>query len=213
MSQEFLFHHFKNIGFAQFKFTDEQLLPVRKEIDDIKKGFITNHEPANKDLGGNIEKEYYLKDSHNHLEQLIIPLISTYESIFEYGTTINIMQHNYPVKLDKPWVNFQKKGEFNPNHSHSGVYSFVLYINIPYMIEDEMKNKSGLLSNRNIPAHFEFTFTNTLGEININPIPVDKTYENTILIFPAKMLHCVYPFYTSDDYRISISGNFTLNIS
>ena len=213
MSQEFLFHHFKNIGFAQFKFTDEQLLPVRKEIDDIKKGFITNHEPANKDLGGNIEKEYYLKDSHNHLEQLIIPLISTYESIFEYGTTINIMQHNYPVKLDKPWVNFQKKGEFNPNHSHSGVYSFVLYINIPYMIEDEMKNKSGVLSNRNITAHFEFTFTNTLGDININPIPVDKTYENTILIFPARMLHCVYPFYTSDDYRISISGNFTLNIS
>ncbi len=27
-------------------------------------------------------------------------------------------------------------------------------------------------------------------------------------IYPAKQLHCVYPFYTSDEYRISVSGNF-----
>jgi len=26
-------------------------------------------------------------------------------------------------------------------------------------------------------------------------------------MFPSLLAHCVYPFYTSDDYRISISGN------
>jgi len=32
-----------------------------------------------------------------------------------------------------------------------------------------------------------------------------------MLIFPARMTHCVYPFYTSQDYRISISGNVVAN--
>jgi len=26
------------------------------------------------------------------------------------------------------------------------------------------------------------------------------------------MIHCVYPFYTSDDYRISVSGNIMLDV-
>ena len=91
---------------------------------------------------------------------------------------------------------------------HGGIFSFVLYVNVPYFIDDEKKNVSGINSNRNIPGHFEFTYTDILGTIQSIAIPVDKTYENTILIFPSKMTHCVYPFYTSDDYRISVSGNF-----
>ena len=41
-------------------------------------------------------------------------------------------------------------------------------------------------------------------------ITLDHTYEGTILIFPAWLQHMVTPFYTSDDYRISVSGNLTL---
>ena len=33
-----------------------------------------------------------------------------------------------------------------------------------------------------------------------------------ILLFPSEMYHGVYPFYTSDDYRISVSGNFNFKI-
>ena len=32
--------------------------------------------------------------------------------------------------------------------------------------------------------------------------------EGMFLIFPANVPHQVYPFYTSDELRISISGNF-----
>jgi len=28
-------------------------------------------------------------------------------------------------------------------------------------------------------------------------------------MFPAKLLHIVYPFFTSDGYRISIAGNLS----
>jgi hypothetical protein len=36
---------------------------------------------------------------------------------------------------------------------------------------------------------------------------VDKEWEGKIALFPAKLNHLVYPFYTSDEPRISISGN------
>jgi len=49
-----------------------------------------------------------------------------------------------------------------------------------------------------------------LGNIRSHDLPVDKSYEKKLLLFPATMRHSVYPFYTSDDYRISVSGNFLM---
>ena len=49
-----------------------------------------------------------------------------------------------------------------------------------------------------------------MGRITPAMVPVDKTYEGTIVMFPSEMLHAVYPFYTSDDYRISVSGNLRI---
>ena len=36
---------------------------------------------------------------------------------------------------------------------------------------------------------------------------LSKNYEGTMLFFPAKLRHCVYPFYGTDEPRISIAGN------
>jgi len=47
----------------------------------------------------------------------------------------------------------------------------------------------------------------------IDRLFLDKSWEGTIIVFPAKMLHCVYPFYTSDGTRISLSGNVLLDTS
>jgi hypothetical protein len=59
---------------------------------------------------------------------------------------------------------------------------------------------------------FSFLYSNTLGKISAQQIPVDKNMENNILIFPSNFYHMVYPFFTSDGYRISVSGNFHLKI-
>ena len=42
-------------------------------------------------------------------------------------------------------------------------------------------------------------------------IKLNKKDEGRIVFFPAPMEHIVYPFYTSDEFRISISGNILLN--
>ena len=43
-------------------------------------------------------------------------------------------------------------------------------------------------------------------------LQVDKSYEGKIIIFPANLTHGVLPFYTSDDYRITISGNVIFEV-
>lgn len=116
---------------------------------------------------------------------------------------------NIPYVIDPIWTNYMKKGEFNPNHIHPGALAvFVLWVTIPYNIEDEMKFNSN--SNSRYPSKnscFEFTYSKLDGRIDTHPIYVDKSMEGAIVMFPSTLTHCVYPFYTSDKERISIAGN------
>ena len=205
---------FNNLGYISHKFTDKELEPIRLEIDKIKSDFVKfEKQKTNKHLSGNIRKQYVLEESSNHLEQITYPLLLEYERYFKFFGFYDMMTQHCPITLGKNWVNFQKKTEFNPSHVHDGIMSFVIYINVPFNIKDELDNSPGYESNNNTAAHFQFSYTNTLGHIQHEIIPVDKTYENTIFMFPSKIVHTVYPFYTSDDYRISVSGNYYLNNS
>ena len=58
-----------------------------------------------------------------------------------------------------------------------------------------------------LASTFQFVYTTILGSIVNMPMFVEKGWEAKIIMFPAKLLHMVYPFQTSDDYRISIAGN------
>ena len=54
---------------------------------------------------------------------------------------------------------------------------------------------------------FEISYTDILGQLIRYSMLLDKKDEGTMLMFPSNTQHCVYPFYTSDEERISISGN------
>ena len=58
----------------------------------------------------------------------------------------------------------------------------------------------------------QFAFLNISydGTIRCDGIEVDKSFEGKIIMFPAKQLHMVFPFYTSKGYRITVSGNIRL---
>jgi hypothetical protein len=199
---------FKNYGVIKHKFTDEQLAPVWQEVNSIQNNFSSfEHKKNNKNLAGNLKKEYTLETSVPHLNTLISPLVDGYDMYSGFNTSVKNSTLD-TFKLKGAWVNFQQKHEFNPNHNHGGFMSFVLWLKIPYNIKDEMVNPSGADSNTNVPAHFQFLYTSTTGEIMSYAVAADKSMENTLMLFPAKMVHTVYPFFTSDDYRISVSGNF-----
>ena len=113
--------------------------------------------------------------------------------------------------LSEAWVNFSKKHDFNPIHKHAGVYSFVIWVKIPYDLDEELKVYSGKVDG-SVNSLFEFTTIESFGSINNQTIPVDKSYEWEMIFFPAEMMHQVYPFYSSDEFRVSIAGNIAFSV-
>jgi len=197
---------FPNIGYL----IDE----VPKDIFEVLQTEVlsmdSNSNPVNADLAGNIENEADLAVYRPMLEPYILDLMTEYDKRFQYTRTIDCLTDHIPYSLNDLWVNFQKKHEFNPVHNHAGVFSFVIWIKVPFVIEQERQNPSGVNSNCNCSSNFQLLYTNSLGQISDVLFPVDKSWEGTIILFPNKMLHCVYPFFSSDEERISIAGNVLL---
>jgi hypothetical protein len=156
MPIEYIEHQFSNLGFIKVKFSDQELQPLFEEIKQLEITNFKNAVPFNKELAGNIEKEFELFESKKQVESLIMPFCIEYNKIHRYTDQFAGLTSSVPLVLDNLWVNFQKKNEFNPVHYHEGVYSFVLWIDIPYDITDEISMPSSTESNSKFPAHFQF---------------------------------------------------------
>jgi hypothetical protein len=179
---------------------------LKQEINLLKGKVGHQHE-----LAGNIKEEWNLTQSIPIFNNYILSLINKNEAHLNYLSKERdkfiIKEKIPPIQLGSLWVNFQKKHEFNPFHNHSGLFSFVIFVQIPYDLEKERKEGPGSLSNCNLTSCLQFYATGTLGKPHLETVHVDKSYEGGIYFFNAETNHCVYPFFTSDDYRITVSGN------
>jgi Putative 2OG-Fe(II) oxygenase len=199
------FHLFNKQGFLELDFSEKQLAPVKEEIKHIMDSNFKDAIPAMDNLVGHIKKEFLLVNSSKYLEDLLYPHV--YRYAHEMGLFADAPVGAKP-SLQRAWVNFQEKHEFNPVHNHRGIISFVIWIQIPYNLQDELKMFPD--SNVKRASTFEFVYSSQNGTIVTQAIPVDKSYENKMIMFPADTNHCVHPFYTSDGYRISVAGNFVI---
>jgi hypothetical protein len=160
-------------------------------------------------LAGNIKEEWNMSEVIPLFNTYILNLINKNKTNIEY---LNLEKKKFfdkipMLQLINFWVNFQKKHEFNPVHNHNGLFSFVIFVQIPYDINQELKQGPGHLSNSNFASCLQFQVTNTIGRHHNETIYVDKSYEGGIYFFNAETKHCVYPFFTSDESRITVSGN------
>jgi hypothetical protein len=122
----------------------------------------------------------------------------------------NVMDPNYfygmdPFKklwLSNLWINFMKKGEFNPPHGHDGDFSFVLYLDVPKELAEEDRN---FIGNGTGPGSISFIYGEE--QKNIRTAHGVIPSSNELWIFPASLKHLVPPF-KSDVERISVSGNW-----
>ena len=121
---------------------------------------------------------------------------------------VSLFWKNLKLKLDGCWINFQKKYDFQPMHDHAGVYSFIIFYDIPYDIEEEKAASPCVQGgDARVNGHLEFHYVDYKGRICTMSIPADKNWHGRLIIFPADLKHSVNPFYSSDEYRITISGN------
>ena len=61
-------------------------------------------------------------------------------------------------------------------------------------------------------SDFQFTYTDILGNTIEYPIFMSPEMEGTLMLFPSTLHHQVYPFYNTEEPRISISGNLLWNV-
>ena len=173
---------------------------------------ISNKHKRNTNLAGHIKNEHGYEKWPDELEQFLINSGVNNKNLMNYTDSIKVLTKGLPFVLDSLWVNRQKKYEFNPPHNHEGVWSFIIFLQIPYKLEDENKvfPKTSHLTPQT--SRLNFFFLNNFGEIFDWPVDVDKSFEGKMLMFSSKQMHEVYPFYTSDDYRITVSGNMKFKV-
>ena len=185
-----------------------------KEMDYVWRCIENKKENTNKTLAGNISASYNLMDRGDwFFTSVCTPLMSEYTERFKnLGNSIpSIGKH--PYYMNKWWVNYQKQNEFNPIHNHTGVYSFVIWMKIPY--DSKKQNLKDIARGSNNPqiGNFQFSYQNLIGELMGYDYKMNPNLEGTMLFFPAQLDHQVYPFYDCDEERISVSGNISVDSS
>ena len=194
----------RNVGYVEDTVDSILMEKIKNTVGEIKKNLDQQKSFAG-NLVGNIRKQFVFDHYRDELEQLAIKLAQHHDDIYDCS---NYLDDSFgKLTLGALWINLQVAGEFNPIHKHPGVYSFVIWVDVPFFHENEKIYGPGFSSNGNKSGCFEFVYTNVYGQLMSHQIPVDESYEGKIILFPAKLNHTVYPFFTSDRYRISISGN------
>jgi hypothetical protein len=203
---------FENKGYMVFKLPDEVLEVFTDVYQKIKSKSI-ELPPHNYKLVGHIKEEYSLEHliENSAVNTALTEVASAYMQFFNISPFPVEVEHEgtlWDIKMKQMWINIQKKYEYNPAHNHGGVLSFVIWLKIPYNVEEERAVENSPDVFRSVNGRFMFHPTNILGD-TLSLSPKNNEYqEGNIAIFPSRLNHSVYPFYTSNDDRVSISGNF-----
>jgi len=163
-------------------------------LTESKTAETNNKEMISGLTGENVVKHIYVIDTKDMLRQHILKLFHKFNETFPGLQKVKYLSGDLPIKFADPWFNFQRKGEYVPNHIHHGIYSYSLWLKIP------------------TKCRFEFTYTNIIGDINTHKIDLTEKDEGKIVFFPSRLPHIAYPFNDSDDVRISVSGNLIMDI-
>lgn len=187
---------------------------IKKEVEIIKSNFSTAVD-ARPYLIGHLKKSYDIVQSRDIIERIVLKLVKDYKPhVNTHIKSLSIFPEEdierKELKLDRCWVNFQQKHEFQPIHDHAGVFSFIIFYQIPFLFRDEVIASPGSNANEQLSGMLNFHYIDYAGSISSMAIPADKNWEGRIFVFPAKLHHSVYPFYSSDDFRITISGNLSI---
>ena len=184
-------------------------------IKQAEKDNVDNSNDYSHRLAGNISGSLGLKDQKDwFLNKIVGPL--TNKMVKE-----DPKNYEPPVDRDDPiwnkirpslklnwWVNYQYQTEFNPEHMHDGITSFVIWMKIPTNYEEQHK----LPFNSKAASDFQFTYCNILGNVVEYPIYMSPDMEGVLMLFPSSLHHQVYPFFNTEELRISIADILLWNV-
>ena len=217
MEVETFARHFPNLGVIETKLSKNIVDNLWKLLEESKK----QPDDMRENLAGNISKSLRLDSRSPLLDEFtkkVLPALID-KTLDEFGSDWNAFRgmpagkvsEEVSWNLESMWVNFQNKHEFNPPHDHSGIYSFVIWMQIPTSFKEQRKLPIAAKSNSDqLISNFAFQYVDILGNICSFPIEMEKSREGCMFLFPSMLNHLVFPFYENDGERISISGNIDI---
>jgi len=193
---EYSINNFYNFGYIKSKLPKKLYSNLLKECLEAKKNKKLISGLTNK----GVPQHFFVEKNHKELMVFIEKMLIAYEHSFPNLSDIKVSTQNVSLGYDIPWINLQKQHEFVPIHLHTGIFSYTIWMKIPY---DSTKEEYS--------GNFQFIYVDVTGASRSEIIKLSKEDEGTIIMFPAKLNHIVWPFYNNKDTRISISGNIMLD--
>tara|TARA_R110001592_G_scaffold341603_1_gene630884 strand:- start:709 stop:1356 length:648 start_codon:yes stop_codon:yes gene_type:complete len=162
---------------------------------------------ANKKLIGKIENEHTLFDHELSQNSLPKNILGWFEDCYKNYLNFNNIK-NYKYNINSIWINEMKENEYNPAHTHSGIFSTglssVMVLKLPntygkeYSAEDTPQNGKlqmlGSASGQFAKVDYE------------PPMQLRDFY-----VFPYDMRHVVYPFNGTKQVRRTLAANFDVD--
>lgn len=182
-----------NLGVLTSKIPDSLLNKLKIECSN----FLKKEKMISGLTSTDVAEHYYLEDNNIELFNFLSDWVDKYNEKYNYLKFFRVLNKDARLIFKKPWFNIQKQGEFVPNHTHDGVLSYSIWVQIPNLNKD----------NNKFASCFEVQYQTILGSFYHTQILLDKNSEGKFVLFPSMLPHCVYPFSGSDELRISISGN------
>ena len=137
------------------------------------------------------------------LSKVINQYINTYNVPFNPKTTF---RHSFTFQ--RFWCNRMSKGEYQALHNHDAVFSFIIWLKIPFSCK---KERELINSMHPEPGSVSFVYSDITGTHKKHSFLLDESFDGTMLFFPSDLFHVVNPFFASDGFRISIAGDIALN--
>tara|TARA_Y100001938_G_scaffold148435_1_gene232130 strand:- start:93 stop:665 length:573 start_codon:yes stop_codon:yes gene_type:complete len=151
-------------------------------------------------LAGHIQGEYLINPKE--LEKVLENSFKKFNEAYQHWYNCND-----DFYINSSWVNYMKKGEYNPVHTHDKCdLSAVLYLSVP----DEIKKENETFVGTDLgPGSIRFIISSyTPGFISQQSFMPET---GDMFIFPAHLMHMVAPF-KSDVERVSVAFNMKRKI-
>lgn len=140
--------------------------------------------------------------------EVLIPAVNAYIERWTYPMTCKTTHYPIP-RLNRFWTRISKSGEYQPMHFHQSIWSFIIWMKIPFEYQDEQTEELTELYPES--GNMTICYLDSVGRIQKEPYRLGKKYEGTMILFPGDFNHIVYPYHTSDEYRISIAGDISID--
>tara|TARA_B100000287_G_C20575438_1_gene758253 strand:+ start:218 stop:982 length:765 start_codon:yes stop_codon:yes gene_type:complete len=194
-----------NIGIGIFKLSEDTINHVTSIVDKYKP------DGLNVDPNGGVKdhnQQWLLyDDDHWFQNNVLTPAVQGY--LDNFGIPMNNRStHQHCFTFQRWWANESSAGEYQALHNHDSVFSFVIWLEIPFDADKEQSVKGTFHPEA---GDYVLTYTDIIGRIRKVNKKLDKNCEGQMFIFPSDLYHVVYPHFLTKNRRRSVAGDIALN--